>query len=82
MFSLVALLLFAIYYYTLHQKVLDKIGFSRRDDGVMTIGFMVNSIIVMSMNVIKGLMVFQVDIIAIITIGLFCFIVRSQYRRL
>ena len=82
MFSLVALLLFAIYYYTLHQKVLDKIGFSRRDDGVMTIGFMVNSIIVMSMNVIRNLMAYQVDIIAIITIGLLCFIVRSQYKRL
>lgn len=80
--SLIPLVLFCLYFFFVHPKVLDKLGLSQRDDTLMLIGFLMNTVISTMMNFFGALASAQLDIGSLIFAGLIFIMVYFNYKRL
>ena len=83
MVSLVLLALLVLYFFSgTHEKVLDRLGLSQRDNTLMMIGLFSASVIRCIFSVIEALSVGMLDIGSIITGAIMCVFITLNYKRL
>lgn len=80
--SLIPLVMFILYYWLLHPKVLRRLGLSDRDDVLIQIGFLMNTVISTMMGFVGSLLAGQLDIGSLIFAGLIFVMVYFNYKRL
>ena len=79
---MISLLLFIIYFLFLHQKVLNKLGLTQRDDTLMMIGFLMNTVISSGSTFVGGLFHGRLDLFSLIFAALVYVMVYFNYKRL
>lgn len=80
--SLIFLILFCLYFFFVHPKVLNKLGLSQRDDTLMLIGFLMNTVISTMFNFFGALAAAQLDLGSLIFASLIFLMVYFNYKRL
>jgi hypothetical protein len=76
------LVLVCLYFFFIHPKVLNKLGLSQRDDTLMLIGFLMNTVFSTLFRFIDALMIGQLDLGSLIFAGLISLMVYFNYKRL
>jgi len=82
-FSIIFLVATIVYFFKFHNKVLDKLGLSERDDNLMAIGLFSgvvvrNAAVFLEALFTSGVLLFGELAIALI----FVYLIRSRYDRL
>lgn len=79
---MISLVVFILYFLFLHQKVLNKLGLTQRDDTLMLIGFLMSTVISTSLRFAEGLFHGQFDLGSLIFAALVYLMVYFNYKRL
>jgi hypothetical protein len=79
---MISLVLFILYFLFVHPKVLNKLGLSQRDDTLMLIGFLMNTVISTMINFFGALTLGQLDLGSLIFASLIFIMVYFNYKRL
>lgn len=79
---MITIVFFILYFFFVHPKVLSKLGLSQRDDTLMLIGFLMNTVITTLTRFVDNLMIGQLDLGSLIFAGLIFLMVYLNYKRL
>ena len=79
---MLGMILFIVYFFLFHNKVLNKLGLSQRDDTLMLIGFLMNTVISSLFRVVDSLLVGQLDLMSLVFAALVFIMVYFNYKRL
>lgn len=79
---MVSILLFVLYFLFLHQKVLNKLGLTQRDDTLMLIGFLMSTVISTVLRVVESAFQGHLDLGSLIFAALVYLMVYFNYKRL